>query len=131
MTVFQETVGHHADRGTVGFEPGPNRQFLIFRKSLLSFEGKEIVGIKYDLLKVKEVPKSQRAATPKPPRPRKHMPQRQEARIESAEEKQPPDSREHGTIAVIKQKVRRAMKALEEGKAVAAFNLLKQIVERE
>ncbi|MEO7934338.1 MAG: hypothetical protein ABIT76_14380 [Chthoniobacterales bacterium] len=31
LTVFQETVGNKADRGEVGFQPGPLRQFLVFR----------------------------------------------------------------------------------------------------
>jgi hypothetical protein len=30
MTIWQEAVGTKADRGKVGFEPGPGRQFLIF-----------------------------------------------------------------------------------------------------
>ena len=128
MTVSQETVGQHADRGTVGFDPGTNRQFLIFPKSLRSFEGKEIVGIKYDLLKGKEVPKSQRAAPPKPPKPPKPKKHKRDAKIVPFEE-QPPHVASEEAVAAIKKKVRHAMKVLEEGKAVAAFNLLKEIVE--
>ena len=126
LTVVQETVGEHADQGLVGFELGKNRQFLIFPKSLRSFDGKKIVGIKYDLLKEKEIPKSQRAAPPKPPRPKKEKPLLQEARTEDVEGKPPKNEAED--IASIKKKVRRAMKELEQGRPVVAFNLLKEIV---
>jgi hypothetical protein len=61
MTVVQEGAGSKADRGEVGFEPGPGRQFLVFPKSLRAFAGRAIVGIKYNLLDSPEVPKSQRA----------------------------------------------------------------------
>jgi hypothetical protein len=128
MTVFQNTVGQHADRGTVGFEPGTNRQFLIFPKSLRSFEGKEIVGIKYDLMKLKELSKTQRAPSPKAPRPKKQKPTKQEMKIEPAVEQSTPEEKKE-SVSAIKRKIRHAMKVLEAGKAVAAFNLLKEIVE--
>ena len=64
MTVLQETVGTKSDRGRIGFEPGPSRQFLIFPKSLRSFAGKTVIGIKYDLLKVEKVSKKDRAPAP-------------------------------------------------------------------
>ena len=51
MTVHQELVGNKADHGTVDFELGRARQFLIFPKSISKFKGSRIVGIKYDLLK--------------------------------------------------------------------------------
>jgi len=130
MTVHQESVGHKADRGAVGFDPGINRQFLVFPKSLRTFEGKEVVGIKYDLIKAKDVPKAQRAARPKLPQPKKHQPGRPKAapRHEPAKERAKEQETEL-SVAEIKRRVRRAMNALEEGKAVAAFNLLKEIVE--
>jgi hypothetical protein len=131
VTVFQESVGHHTDRGTVGFEPGINRQFLIFPKSVRSFEGKEIVGIKYDLLKVKEISKSQRATTPKPPRPKKEKSVQHREKVEAPEESRTEEQlrpKRNESVAAIKQKVRQAMKILEAGKAVAAFNLLKELV---
>ena len=130
MSVFQESVGHKADRGEVGFNAGINRQFLIFPKSLRAFGGKEIVGIKYELIKAKEVPKSQRVAPPKPPKaPKVKMPKQEE------EMDAPPaphiSGEEHHQMAELKKKIRRARKILEAGKAVAAFNLLKEIVEEE
>ena len=178
MTVFQDTVGTKADRGIVGFEAGSARQFLIFPKSLRDFAGRQIVGIKYDLWTVKEVPKSERARPAKPPpkkrkekeakqpsnifafpgleepepatlksapakSPRKEKPAKparasvptKPAQRSSREaRKSPPDeAKRNGTekreIETIKAAVRKAMKALEAGKQVAAFNLLKKIVE--
>ena len=131
MTVFQKPAGKQADHGSIGFEPGTNRQFLIFPKSLRSFEGKEIVGIKYDLLKVKEIPKSQRAAPPKPAQPRKQKSKKVREAEASAEPvtEESPRTKQDQHVEAIKKKVRRAMKILEEGKAVAAFNLLKKITE--
>ena len=132
MTVFQESVGHHADHGSVGFDPGTNRQFLIFPKSLRSFEGKEIVGIKYGLIKVKVIPKTQRAAPPKQPKPKKQKPFENRERVQAPEApatEEKSRAKEDASVAAIKRKVRHAMKILEEGKAVVAFNLLKDIVE--
>lgn len=51
MTIDQDRLRGKADRGTVGFDPGPSRQFLIFPRSLSQFAGRFIVAIKYDLLK--------------------------------------------------------------------------------
>ncbi len=62
MTVSQEPVGTKADRGEVGFEPGRARQSLIFPKSLRAFGGHTVVGVKYDLLSSREIPKGERAA---------------------------------------------------------------------
>ena len=66
MTVFQESVGTKADRGEIGFHPGPGRQFLVFPKSLKSFEGRSVVGIKYDLISSPELPKRERAKALRP-----------------------------------------------------------------
>lgn len=51
MTVHQETVGPKADYGLVGYTEDRHRSLLVFPKSLKSFEGKRIIGIKYDELK--------------------------------------------------------------------------------
>jgi len=74
MTVFQDTVGSKADRGVVGFELGPARQFLIFPKSLRAFEGKQIIGIKYELWSAKEPSKAERAGPVKKPEKKKPQP---------------------------------------------------------
>jgi hypothetical protein len=134
MTVFQPSVGTASDRGTIGFEPGTGRQFLIFPKSLRALSGKEIVGIKYDLLKSKKIPISQRA---KPSRttskPKRKAPKATGVGPDRSKviKFHIPDHHgdEDSGVAELKRKVRRAMEVLEEGKAVAAFNLLKRIVE--
>jgi hypothetical protein len=56
MTVFQQTVGTKTDYGEVGFEEGSSRQYLVFPKSIRAFEGRKVVGIKYELLSSAEVP---------------------------------------------------------------------------
>jgi hypothetical protein len=50
MTLNQETVGNRKDFGLVGFHPGKHASYLIFPKPLSAFNGRRIVGIKYDLL---------------------------------------------------------------------------------
>ena len=54
MTVKQETVGSAKDFGTIGFFREKNVAYLIFPKSLKEFEGRRIVGIKYDLIETAE-----------------------------------------------------------------------------
>ena len=63
MTVWQDSVGPKADRGKVGFEPGPGRQFLIFPKSLRAFTEHTVFGIKYDLLDSRGLPKKRASCT--------------------------------------------------------------------
>src|SRR5688572_17278959 len=51
MTVHQSSVGTRKDYGTVGFaKSSGGGEILIFPKSLKTFEGKRVVGVKYDLL---------------------------------------------------------------------------------
>lgn len=50
MTVIQETVGTQKDFGLVGFHQVEHASYWIFPESLEKFEGKRIIGIKYDLL---------------------------------------------------------------------------------
>jgi hypothetical protein len=137
MTVFQPTVGTAADQGVVGFEPGTRRQFLIFPKSLRALSGQKIVGIKYDLLKTKPIPKSERAPivrhAKRPARAGKQKVRSTAASPSNVLPFKTPDASEEDdedtTVADLKRKVRRAMDVLEKGKAVAAYNLLKRIVE--
>jgi hypothetical protein len=132
MTVSQESVGTKADRGEVGFKPGRSRQFLIFPKSLRAFAGRTVVGVKYDLLGSREVPKSERAAPPRPPKkPKAKRPIRRENPDPEITKKvvsfkPEPPAEEDEDIADLKKQIRHAMALLEDGKAVAAFNLLKR-----
>jgi hypothetical protein len=138
MTVFQEAVGTKTDRAEIGFHPGPGRQFLVFPKSLRTFADRKVVGIKYDLLHVAEVPKGKRATKPRPQKnpvrktgEKALKPQRTPAakpNVVAFKQSPPAEEEEDEAIAELKDRVRHAMAVLEEGKAVAAFNLLKRIV---
>jgi hypothetical protein len=139
MTMYQESTGTKADRGEIGFHPGPGRQYLLFPQSLKSFEDRAVVGIKYDLINSPEIPRSQRAKAPQPAKSRKQKPkaQKPEKKAEAPGPKivafKPPsepeaEPEEDDEVADLKKQVRHAMKVLEEGKPVAAFNLLKRIV---
>jgi hypothetical protein len=135
MTVFQESVGTKADRGEVGFHPGPGRQFLLFPKSLRAFAGKAVVGIKYELLEsptkseTRKTAKSPATKNKKPARSKRRQEPRPERAANVVEFKVPEeDNDDDDQVAELKKQVRRAMAALEKGKQVAAFNLLKRIV---
>ncbi len=137
MTVHQSTRGQHADHAEVAFEAGTKRQFLIFPKSLKRFAGSRVVGIKYELMESGQV--SQKRPTPKPGSARS----RKSPKAKAAEP--PPDKvvafphhnhsadingdEDGEAIAEIKAHVRHAMEHLERGCSVAAFNLLKRIVD--
>ena len=138
MTVHQELAGNKADHGTVGFVPGGARQFLIFPKSITKFKGIRVVGIKYDLLKGR--PSKERVKSIKGPEKAAHKRQLREKleRPEPPHEKvihftkpqrrEEPDE-ENEAMQDIKKQVRHAMEVLEQGRQVAAFNLLKRIVD--
>jgi len=137
MTVLQEVVGTKTDHGEVGYKPGRSRQFLVFPKSLRGFAARTVVGIKYELLGSREVPNRERAPAPRPPKKpkpkaaskvRREKPEPPAMRKVVAFQPAPEDDEEDEEIAALKKQVRRAMAVLEEGKAVAAFNLLKRIV---
>lgn len=72
MTLEQVNVGSRRDRGVIGYAPGEHAQFLIFPKSLKPFAGREVVGVKYELLRepaVKEPYHAPAAKARKPARP--------------------------------------------------------------
>ena len=50
MTIHQENVGAKKDSGVVGFAEHPHAQYLVFPKSLRRFDGRRVIGIKYELL---------------------------------------------------------------------------------
>ena len=140
MTVHQDPGGNKADHGTVDFEPGRARQFLIFPKSISKFKGIRIVGIKYGLLKAGRPPKerakslkeSKKAVSKSTFSEEKSKPQapahEKVVHFTKPELQEEPDG-ESEAIEDIKKKVRHAMELLEQGRQVAAFNLLKRIVE--
>ncbi len=65
MTVYQGSGSTKADYGIVGFAEGSSRQFLLFPKALKLFEGKRVIGIKYDLLESMPVSKEEMISKPK------------------------------------------------------------------
>lgn len=137
MTVSQESVGTKADRGEVGFKPGRSRQFLVFPKSLRAFAGRTVVGIKYDLVESPDIPKSERAApprAPKKPKPKKPAPVKEKPagvayeKVVAFKPAPPDEEDEDEEVTELKQHIRKAIGLLEDGKAVAAFNLLNRAV---
>ncbi|GEP40928.1 hypothetical protein [Brevifollis gellanilyticus] len=158
MTLRQNLKGTQADRGIVGFDPGPSRQYLIFPKSLKPFQDRDVVGIHYDLFSeepvrpppaVRPVKKKTRTATrphpPKPPRPNKkaakekparaaaHEPPAKEKILPFKQEKtkkaeEPPKHKDPPEVAAMKTQIKRAITALKQGKQVAAFHVLQRIV---
>jgi hypothetical protein len=176
MTVYQGSGTTKTDYGTIGFEEGSSRQFLVFPKPLKSFADKRVIGIKYDLLESMPVLERGEGRTPKGrPAPKEDQRQRKpkadrapKSTVDKApkaipkteaEEKSPPPqvdeqskerakkpSREKlvefpkpepshevsdtsAEVEELKRRVREAMDVLEQGKQIAAFNLLKRIVE--
>ena len=138
MTVQQG--GGKTDFGEVGYEPGPHGQVLLFPRSLKKFVGARIVGIDYDLLKEEHAAaKPKKVAKSKTPPAKKAAPTFKPAKEEppapakvipfTKPEPADDDEEESDDVAEIKADIRRALKALEAGKQVAAFNILKRIVE--
>ena len=148
MTLHQRPFGAKTDFGTIGFEKNVAGQVLIFPKSLKPFAGKRVVGVKYDSIVWAAASEGQPASpeTRPPKAAGKSKPEAAKAPAEKrkrpvAEENAPgvvvkfppprPDDEDQRqeSLEEIKDQVRHAMKFLEEGKQVAAFNLLKRIVE--
>jgi hypothetical protein len=154
MTVHQGLTTGKADYGTVGFQKGVATQILIFPKSLERFADVRVTGVKYDLLDSASVPKGQEAPKIVPAKRvakgKRQEGRRPEIKIRATPERSPVEENTAATVVkfpnpaeddanaptaafegeeIIKQ-VRLAMDALEEGKQVAAFNLLKRIVDR-
>lgn len=127
MTVYQTTTGHAADHAKVGFDPGPSRQYLIFPKSLARFAKEKVIGIKYDLLDSGPSQPSRRRAKPPKKRPARRK-ARKPDNIVYFPKAEPAETAESEEVSEMKAQIRRAMKELEKGREVAAFNLLKEIV---
>ncbi len=92
MTVHQETVGSKADYGEIGYIHDLQSTLLVFPKSLKRFEGRRIIGIKYDELEETSAteperkPKQEPARSPKKAAPPKKPP-KEEERIPAAKPK--------------------------------------------
>jgi hypothetical protein len=133
MTVHQDRFGERADRGTVGFDPGPSRQFLIFPHSLSQFAGRFILAINYDLLKGVDAHASPQHPTKnrpgkltilgrpaKPPTTTKIVPFREPAPLERHD-------RMGKTAADSSQQLDEAIGLLKQGKQASALRLLRKL----
>jgi hypothetical protein len=50
MTIDQLNTGTRRDIGLVGFQPGANRSWLVFPRSIAQFKDQRVIGIDYDLI---------------------------------------------------------------------------------
>jgi hypothetical protein len=146
MTVHQRPAATNADYGAVGFDKNVSGQILIFPKSLRQFTNQRVIGVKYNLIEWPAVPESQQAPAARPPKhPAKSK--SRDPKVPAPTEKRPTvDENASGRVVKfpvpeaenvdarnedleeLKNHVRHAMRLLEEGKQVAAFNLLKRII---
>ena len=139
MSVHQESVGSKADYGTVGFKGDRQAQLLVFPKSLKPFDGRRVVGVKYDMLdQPPAAPKSEkplqklapRKPSPvKPTKPKAAKPKASEKKIVEFPRSHVPPAKPNRqkSLSPLRPLLRRAIKALEAGKAVKAHQLLQQL----
>jgi hypothetical protein len=133
LTVHQPSVGTAADRGEIGFKLGKGRQYLVFPKSLKRYHGRDVVGIKYDLIEAPAVTKAEAARPARKPPEKKHKttPRRMAAqKIKEKPERQPepPASRKASSSQnPFKRKIGNAIALLEKGKQVAALRVLERL----
>jgi hypothetical protein len=142
LTVRQRPVDAKADYGTVGYQKGVPGQILIFPKSIKQFADQRVVGVKYELLEWPTVPEKRPAQNTIPAKKIQKESRAPVAAAEPTNSEEPESARvvkfpepkaekepeSDPIVEDIKDKVRQAMKLLEDGKQVAAFNLLKQVV---
>ncbi len=145
MGLSGESYGAGTEYGTVGYDKTSHGQLLIFPKSLKAFVGTKVVGIKYDLLAEdsgrqnekpsrKKEPKKSNQKPSKRPVPAEPRSKKKQKKTEPkparklipfpAEKKETVTAKTHDSNA----QIRHAMRALEKGNSVAAYNILKQIV---
>jgi hypothetical protein len=139
MTVHQETAGSKSDYGSVGFTGDKSASLLLFPKSLEPFEGKRVVGIKYELLEsaepaapAKPKPSRNPAKTRKPtrttkPRASNVIPFVMEAKKEAALKLKRTPTPKKAPPTKLQREIRKAMKTLKAGKAVAAYEMLEKL----
>lgn len=146
LTVHQETVGSRKDYGEVGFTKDRTGNLFVFPKSLKTFEGRRVVGVKYDLLEAgretapKKVAKSAAAKPVKaaaeksrkpasPAAPALRIFRSDDSDDEPAEPAKIPKidrAKTAPNATALAKEVRRAMKLLQSGKAVAAYQTLEK-----
>jgi hypothetical protein len=136
MTIEQTRSSGKADRGTIGFEPGQSRQFLIFPKSLARFAGSTVVAIKYDLLKQGDsrVPsrafvKTKAAKTKMPSKEKRETRAPSTAKIIPFRNSEPATVQEPvEPLQDLRKELQKAVDFLAQGRRSAATDLLKRII---
>lgn len=148
LTVQQHNTGTKADIGIVGYHEKPESVLLIFPKSLRKFEGCDVVGIKYDLLKEEQPSDAavsrQKVAKKSAPKRRSKAkaPTQKFAALrlftppENGEGKNDESTRpetttaenDQGALNELTGEVRKALKKLENGNAVAAYKILEKAI---
>ena len=144
MSLSDDSHGAGTEYGTVGYDKKRKGQLLLFPKTLKSFEDMKVVGIKYDLFAeeaasespmkkkavAKEAPKKAKAPPKAKPasRPAIKSEKAPAAKVIHFPKPEPEEEDEDESITEIKGSVRQAMRSLEKGNSVAAYNLLKRIV---
>lgn len=146
MSLRDESHGSGTEYGTVGYDKRRHGQLLLFPKSLKSFADARIIGIKYELFAEdlgsdgKKAPPSRTKETKKSKEKRSKLqePAKPARKKEAKRKKIDPKSPAQKVIPFpvkkderdddLKAYVRQAMRALEKGNSVAAYNTLKQII---
>ena len=148
MSLSDESHGSGTEYGTVGYDKKRHGQLLLFPKSLKTFTDAKIVGIKYDLFaedhgndEEKKSPSSGKKVKKtkiRKPEPSAKPAARKAAKKKKAEPKPAakklipfPAKREEDDdedADDLKASVRQALRALEKGNSVAAYNILKRII---
>lgn len=135
LSVHQETVGTKADYGEVGEHHDGPTQLLIFPKSLRTFAGRRVVGVKYDLLEESGEPEpapqaapakpKAKARTPKPKRP-KAAPKKP---APAKEEPPPPAAKKEPDAKELMRGIKRALRLLDQGRQLPAYRVLEELLE--
>jgi hypothetical protein len=137
MTIHQALRGTKKDYGSVGLHLEGSTQVLVFPKPLRRFSGRHIVGIDYKLV-VQPDPKD--PAPPPPPPKKKALPPAPApaAPKVKTEKKAAPSARAERELhpkALTREEllgeIRKAVRALKAGKAVAAYERLSELIDDE
>jgi hypothetical protein len=149
MSLSGESHGSGTEFGTIGYDKKRHGPLLLFPQSLKSFAEARIIGIKYDLFaedsggdekeaspsrtkekkKVKEKQSkpasSSNPVIKKPAKQKRTEPKRAQRVIPFPAKKEEHDEDDDNDLQAF---VRQAMRSLEKGNAVAAYNILKRVI---
>ena len=146
MSLSDDSHGAGTEYGTVGYDKKRKGQLLLFPKTLKSFEEMKIVGIKYDLFaedEISERSSKKRTQAKKPaikktkapatkkgtPEATPKAPKSPIAKVIHFPKANTDEEDRDESVAELKGYARQALRALEKNNSVAAYNLLKRIVD--